>query len=133
MLPTTEEEARAKKQQSREEYLKEIERRFTYQAPSSDGVRRAHEMVGHVTGLVAHVLARYLPKSRELSQAISSLELCRMQANQAIALSQCEVTSRELSHVTMWIHGHVRGEAEATLVEPPPADDPAPSPGDAGI
>lgn len=119
-----------------------VDRRFTYQPPSSDGVKRAHELVGHVTRYAAHALARFLPDSRELSQALSSLELCRMQANQAVALAQHEVSKAQLEHVQCWLSAAVTSNtiehaesapvldatAPEAVVPPAPLSTPAESP-----
>lgn len=70
------------------EFATYVFKRLTYRPPSGPCVVAAHQLVNEVTRAASVILAAYLPQSRELSMAISSLELARMQANQAVALGQ---------------------------------------------
>lgn len=75
--------------------LQEIQSRFFYHPPSTDGVRRAHESVQNITGEVAELLDRILDDGREKSLAITKLEECRMWANASIARNQTGAEAEE--------------------------------------
>jgi hypothetical protein len=68
---------------------KEIDRRFTYHAPT-DVTKPMHEDVDALTRELAHKLDELLPEGREKSLALAHLQDCRMWSNAAIATSEPE-------------------------------------------
>ncbi len=62
----------------------EIDRRFTYHAPT-ETTRPKHEQVNRLTLELAHQLDELLPEGHEKACALTHLQDCRMWANAAIA------------------------------------------------
>jgi hypothetical protein len=68
-------------------FLREVERRFTYQPPFGDQPYR-YKRINEACRDLAELLIEMAPYSRELSLAITALEDVRMRANQAIATNE---------------------------------------------
>lgn len=66
----------------------ELVNRFSYHAPSTDAVKRAHERVRLYIGQLAEELHHSLPDGREKAVAITKLEEAMYWANAAIARNQ---------------------------------------------
>lgn len=75
-----------------EQLKQRVERDFTYHAPGSEKVRKAHEFWNEITRSLATMMASELPEGRELSLALTALQECRMWGNAAIALNQEKIT-----------------------------------------
>jgi len=63
----------------------DLEHRFTYHQPSSEGVATSHEQLRRAYLILALRLNEYAPDSREKSVAMTALEDSLMWGNAAIA------------------------------------------------
>lgn len=70
------------------ELLERIEHSFTFHAPSSDDVAKLHEEVRAECKKLAQFVASRIPDSRELSNALTSIEAAMHWANSGVALHQ---------------------------------------------
>jgi hypothetical protein len=70
---------------SKEELLVRIENNHKHHPPATEKRIRAHEQIRVVTADCARALVALCPESRELSLALTNMELAMMWANASVA------------------------------------------------
>jgi hypothetical protein len=78
-----------------EALVQDLEQRFFYHPPTSEGVEEHHERVNKTTYLLARHLAGGIPECREVSLALTKLEEARMWFNAAVARYQVNAPAPE--------------------------------------
>lgn len=66
----------------------ELDNRFDYHQPSSNGVADNHEAIRDIIGATARQVIEFTPSCREQSLALTKLEEAMFWANAAIARNQ---------------------------------------------
>jgi hypothetical protein len=104
----------------------ELHELFNYHPPDTDERKAAHDAVNSGSLSLAHILVEVCPDSPELTLAIRSLHIARMQANAAIALYMPDKTGlspmgRARKHER--VSGNTKGPVPGPPDPPLPAGD----------